>query len=107
MKGKAPAILEDAIKLQLLAKPITGPAGHRVYFIGTHYNGKETCYDVGSARLDRRPIEVLRRHHGAHKEEALLSWEKVKTELKRIEELPDEREGEVAIVIVPKNPKVN
>jgi hypothetical protein len=84
MRNKAPAVLEDQLGLRMLTKPVLGPTGHRVYFLGHHYNGTHECYDVGSARMDLRPIQIIRRHHKT-KEEALVTWETLLGKLKEIE----------------------
>jgi hypothetical protein len=104
-ENKAPAIIGDRFGIVLLAKPITSPSGRIVFFLGSHYDGKQTCFDVGAAKMAQRPIEVIRRHHYT-KEDALVTWSKVQEDLKRIEEMPNEREGESFIVHEPKKNRI-
>lgn len=94
----APTLQLDQLGLRLMTKPIVGPTGHRVYFLGHHYDGKTECYDVGSARMDIRPIQIVRRHHHS-KEEALITWEETTKKLKEIEEHPHEQDDRKLVLV--------
>jgi hypothetical protein len=97
MSNKAPSVIDDRLNLRMLTKPVTGPSGRYIYFLGQHWNGTFECYDVGSARMDRRPIEITRRHHKT-KEEALITWETLNKRLKEIESEKYEKPDPLRII---------
>ena len=96
--NKSAAIKDDIFGIRLLTKPVIGPSGRFVFFLGHHYNGKEECFDVGAADMARRPIRITRRHHHT-KADALITWSELQEKLKKMEEREDETAPEKKIVI--------
>lgn len=85
------SIKEDCFDLILLAPPKVSPTGRFVFFLGTHYNGKQTCYDVGVVCMHLKGKPTTRRHHYT-KEEALVTWSEVTTKLSDIESMKEEND---------------
>jgi hypothetical protein len=96
------SILPDNFNMTLLAKPKVSPTGKWVFFLGTHYDGIHSCYDVGACAIQSPGKPTTRRHHH-NKEEALVTWSQTLERLTEIENTPEESDDRERLIIVKPN----
>lgn len=73
-------ILGDRLRCVIISK-VQSTTGKYFCFLGTHYNGKVQCYDVGS--YNNVTGEIVRRHYTleGNKEEAYAYWSEFRAKM--------------------------
>jgi hypothetical protein len=79
------------------------PSGKYEFFVGEHFHRGKKCFDVGV--LNCVTGQVTRRHYRSHAEdeinkaESLAYWQEVNEKLDKIQEPPEETEGEKLVTL--------
>ena len=111
--ANSPTIRPDKFGIILLASPKASPTGRYVFFVGRHFDGKDTCYDIGACNMTIPGHPVVRRHYSTAynpkaKEEAMAYWTELTNLLNEIETMEDESsERSRLLIFEPNQPKVH
>lgn len=96
-------VLEDQVKMIILARAVS-TTGKYYIFLGTHFNGKIQCYDIGS--LNKVTGEIVRRHY-KQKDEAYAYWQEFRTEMTSPRQGGEDEEKDKFTIYGPSNKPIN